>query len=95
MTEEQRNRKQQTNERIGQRVAALRRQAGLTQTALADRAGIQRTHLVRIESGKYDVTLPILQFIAEALGMTVDIIDPALTDFVRIAPPPAPPEGGE
>ena len=84
MTDEQRQQKQQTNERIGQRVAALRRLAGLSQAELADRAGIQRSHLSRIESGRYDVTLPILQFIAEALGMTVDIIDPALQDFGRI-----------
>ena len=46
MTEEQ---KQQTRERIGQRVKALRLLAGLSQDELAQRAGLQRTHIGRIE----------------------------------------------
>ena len=75
MTDEQ---KQVTRDRIGQRIAALRKLQGLSQEQLADRAGLQRTHISRIESGKYDVTICVLQSIAEALGMTVDITDPAL-----------------
>ena len=37
-----------------------------------------------IEAGKYEVTLWIVQAIAEALGMTVDIIDPALKDLAPL-----------
>ena len=70
--------KQQVRERIGNRIAALRKKAGLTQEQLADRAGLQRTHVGRIEAGRYAVTLEVVQAIAEALGMTVDIIDPRL-----------------
>lgn len=66
--------KEATRIRIGQRIAALRKERGLTQTSLADMAGIQRTHLLRIEAGKYAVTLEVVQAIAEAMGMTVDII---------------------
>ena len=68
--------KQQVRERIGNRIAALRKQARLTQEQLADRAGLQRTHVGRIEAGRYAVTLEVVQAIAQALGMTVDIIDP-------------------
>lgn len=81
MTEEQ---KQATRERIGQRVAALRKLAGLSQEQLSERAGLQRTHISRIEAGKYDVTIWVLQAIADALGMTVDIIDTGLQDLAPL-----------
>ena len=81
MTEEQ---KQQTRERIGKRISTLRKLAGLTQEQLAEKAGLQRTHVGRIEAGKYAVTLEVVQAIAEALGMTVDIIDPKLADLAPL-----------
>ncbi len=81
MTEEQ---KQKTRDRMGLRIATLRKMQGMTQEQLADKAGIQRTHLSRIEAGKYDVTLCVVQAIAEALGMTVDIIDPGLQDLAPL-----------
>lgn len=81
MTDEQR---QQTRERIGQRIAALRNVAGLTQAQLADKAGVQRPHITRIESGKYAVTLESIEAIAQALGMTVDLIDPRLADMAPL-----------
>ena len=82
--------KEQTRKRIGQRVKALRLMADLSQDELAQRAGLQRTHIGRIEGGKYAVNIETLQAIAEALGMTVDIIDPALQDLAplkRLTPP--------
>ena len=82
MTDEQKQaKKQAVNQRMGQRITALRKLAGLSQDQLADKAGIGRTHLSRIEQGKYDVTFWIVQQIAEALGMTVDIIDKRLADL--------------
>lgn len=81
MTDEQ---KQQTRDRIGQRIAAIRKQAGLTQEQLAELAGLQRTHVGRIEAGRYAVTLETVQAIAEALHMTVDIVDPRLVGLGRL-----------
>ena len=81
MTEEQ---KQQTRERIGQRVKALRLLADLSQDELAQRAGLQRTHIGRIEGGKYAVNIETLQAIAEALGMTCDLIDPKLANLAPL-----------
>ena len=81
MTDEQ---KQATRDRIGQRIAALRKLAGLSQEQLSERAGLQRTHISRIEAGKYAVTLETIQAIAEALGMTVDIIDTRLTNLAPL-----------
>lgn len=81
MTDEQ---KQETRNRIGRRIADLRKLAGLNQEQLSERAGLQRTHISRIEAGKYAVTLETVQAIAEALGMTVDIIDPKLADLAPL-----------
>ena len=81
MTEEQKEKKTLFNQRIGLRIATLRKLAGMSQEQLADRAGLQRTHVSRIEAGKYDVTAYTVQLIAEALGMTVDIIDQRLADL--------------
>jgi transcriptional regulator with XRE-family HTH domain len=82
--------KEETRKRIGQRVRILRTQAGLTQQELADRAGLQRTHIGRIEDGAFGSQVETIQQVAEALGMTVDIIDPALQDLAplkRLTPP--------
>lgn len=76
--------RQQTRDRIGLRVARLRKLHGLSQEELAGRAGLQRTHISRIEAGKYAVTFEVIQSIAEALGMTVDIIDKRLEGMVRL-----------
>ena len=81
MTEQE---KQKVRDRIGLRIYTLRKMKELTQEQLADRAGIQRTHLGRIEAGKYAVTLETIQAIAEALGMTVDLIDPKLADLAPL-----------
>lgn len=78
------DKKQQTRDRIGLRIVALRKLAGLSQEELAGRAGLQRTHISRIEAGKYAVTLETIQAIAEAFGMTVDIIDTALVDLAPL-----------
>jgi transcriptional regulator with XRE-family HTH domain len=81
MTDEQ---KQQTRDRIGLRIQTLRKMAGMSQEQLAMRAGLQRTHISRIEAGKYAVTLETIQAIAEALGMTVDIVDTRLRDLAPL-----------
>lgn len=61
-------------QRIGQRIAELRKQKGLTQQDIAERTGIQRNHISRIEAGKYSVGFDTLQSIAEAIGGRIDII---------------------
>lgn len=81
MTDEQ---KKQTRDRIGLRIMALRKLAGLTQEQLSERAGLQRSHISKIEAGKYAVTFETVQAIAEALGMTVDVIDLKLADLAPL-----------
>lgn len=81
MTDEQ---KQQTRDRIGLRIFQLRTMKEWSQEELARRAGLQRSHVSRIEAGRYAVTLETIQAIAEALGMTVDIIDCRLSDLAPL-----------
>ena len=65
--------KELQRQRIGQRIAEIRRVRGLTQQDLADRTGIQPNHICRIEQGRYNVGFDTLQLIAEALGGNVDL----------------------
>lgn len=60
--------------RIGQRIAELRKERGLTQTQLAERCGLQQAHIARIEAGKHSVGLDTLAQIADAMGMQVDFL---------------------
>jgi transcriptional regulator with XRE-family HTH domain len=66
--------KEETRQRIGQRIAEIRKEKGLTQQDLADRTGIQRNHISRIEQGRYSVGFDTLQMIAEAMGGNVEIV---------------------
>lgn len=81
MTDEQ---KQQTRDRIGLRITALRKMKGWTITELADRSGVGRGHVSRIEAGKYAVTIETIQAIAEAFGMQVDLVDERLTNLAPL-----------
>lgn len=53
--------------RIGQRVRSRRYELALSQEALADAAGIDRSHMGKIERGERNVTILSLQKIANAL----------------------------
>ena len=64
--------------RIGLRIAELRKKRGLTQEALAIKAGILLQSLVRIEAGKFSVKIDTLSKIASALDCTLEIIEDGL-----------------
>ena len=71
--------------RMGERIATLRKSIdwtdanginrhGMTQTELAELTGLQRSHIVRLEQGRYGATIDVLSTIADALGCQVDFI---------------------
>lgn len=60
-------------ERIGKRIAELRKAKGLTQMQLAEKTGFSQSNIGRIETGRYSVGLDVLAKIAEALGAKVEI----------------------
>ena len=53
------------------KIKALRERRGLTQEQLAEKAGVGRSHLARLETGKQDPTLSTLEKIASALKVKV------------------------
>lgn len=60
-------------EHMGQAIRTLRTRRSLTQAGLAHLAGITQSNLARIEAGKYSVGLDVLNKIANALGVKVEI----------------------
>ncbi len=52
---------------VGETIRKIRRKKGVTQEQLADLAGINRTHMYRIENGQVKTTIGSLQRIANAL----------------------------
>ena len=54
--------------RLGDAVRAARKARALSQEALADAAGIDRSHMGKIERGERNVTLLNLTRIAKAMG---------------------------
>ena len=76
--------KEQQAQRMGQRITALRKLEGISQQELADRAGLNRTHIGRIEDGAFGSQVETIQQIAEALGMSVDIVDDRLVGLDKL-----------
>jgi transcriptional regulator with XRE-family HTH domain len=56
---------------MGLRLKRLREAQGLSQYAMADKAGISRQYVRKLEAGLSDPTLGMLQRIAKALGVRV------------------------
>lgn len=54
--------------RLGEAVRAARKDRGMSQEALADAAGIDRSHMGKIERGERNVTLLNVTRIAKAIG---------------------------
>ena len=67
MTDEQ---KQQTRDRIGLRIMALRKLAGLTQEQLSERAGLQRSHVSDLAPLR-TLTEPMIGSLGTALNKKV------------------------
>ena len=57
--------------RLGRAVRAARYARGVSQEALADAAGIDRSHMGKIERGERNVSLLNVARIADALGTTI------------------------
>lgn len=61
---------------FGERVRKLRIKANLRQEDLADRCGLYRTYLSRIETGMANPTLTMIQALADSLGVPVTSLFP-------------------
>lgn len=75
---------------IGDTIRGLREDGGLTQAAVAAAAGIDRSHLARVEAGERDPSLEVLVAIGTALGADVSLrlyptTGPRIRDRVQAA----------
>lgn len=61
--------------RIGQRIVQLRKEKGMSQEQLSEKAGITQINISRIECGKYSPGLDVLSKIASALEHKLDFIE--------------------
>jgi transcriptional regulator with XRE-family HTH domain len=55
--------------RFGANVKRLRKEAGYTQEALADRAGLARSYMSDVEVGRRNLSLKVIEKIAVALNV--------------------------
>ena len=55
-------------ERIGSRLAILRKKRNMTQEELANLCGVNRVNIAKIEKGAYNVSIDILSKVTSALG---------------------------
>ena len=68
------SREETPQERIGKRIAELRKMKGISQAKLASLTGLDSGYIGRLEKGKFDVGLVNLSKIGEALGVDLDFI---------------------
>ena len=61
-------------EGIGNRIAELRKEKGISQAKLSELTGIGSGHIARIELGKYSTGIDTLAKIAEVLEYKIDFI---------------------
>lgn len=61
-------------QRIGQRIAELRKEKGYSQAKLAELTGFAPGNIARVELGRYSTGIDILSKIASALDARLDIV---------------------
>jgi transcriptional regulator with XRE-family HTH domain len=60
-----------TKKQMGARIRKLRESQAMTQATLAQKAKITREYVNKLESGRYDPTMGVVQRLARALGVPV------------------------
>lgn len=70
---------------IGTQIKSFRKQRGLTQVKLAEKAGISRSYLADVEADRYNPSLATLMELAQALGIAVScLLDDKEIDFSNL-----------
>lgn len=59
---------------LGQAIVARRRELGMSQEALADASGVNRSHMDEVERGKRNITTLNVLRLASALGTTASAL---------------------
>lgn len=64
-------------EHIGKTIQKMRDEKGWTQTQLAEKSGLQQSHISRLEAGAHSPSWKTLEKIAKALDVEVGDLDPS------------------
>ena len=75
---------------FGNRIRELRAATGMTQEDLAERCGLFRTYMSRIETGKANPTLTMIHALAGSLGVPVPALFGAPPEPTTSTKPPRP-----
>jgi transcriptional regulator with XRE-family HTH domain len=59
---------------VAMRLKQLREKRGMSQEVLAEKAGISRSYLARLETAKHDPTLTMLEKLAKALRVKIEAL---------------------
>jgi len=73
---------------LGQAMRALRDRAGITQKALAERAGTSEAYVSNIEGGRRDARWSTLARLLRALGTDLHRLADAITEVEKQGAPP-------
>jgi transcriptional regulator with XRE-family HTH domain len=58
-------------DKVGQRIKELRNELGLSQEALANKAGVDRTYVTDVENGRRNISVELLEKLIIALEVSV------------------------
>ncbi len=75
------------NRLIGERIRLYRKKAGLTQEALAEKAGLHGSYISQLERGVKSATLETLECISEGLGIRFEMLFENLTGKEDVSDP--------
>ena len=62
-------------EKIGKFIAECRKQKGLTQMQLAEMTGYDQSNICKIERGRYNASIDIIQKVCDALGARIEVVE--------------------
>lgn len=63
-------------QKIGSQLKALRESAGLTQSQMAEKTGLQRANIARVEGGKCNTGIDTIQKMCDIIGVEIEIKKP-------------------
>ncbi|WP_313812415.1 XRE family transcriptional regulator [Glutamicibacter sp.] len=70
---------------VGANLREFRKQASLSQAALAQRSGVSRRTIINLEAGEANISLASLDYLADALGIRfVDLVSAPTVPHTRV-----------
>ena len=71
-------------ETVGKRIKEVRKQKGMSQDELAERANLSSQYISQIETGRKKGSLPTYNKLAKALGVSIDELTGSISEGSRV-----------